>query len=175
MWSCSTFYFESRQAIGLRSSSCRKQGNISTTTTQFQANPYSYSCHWRCNGQIFLGLFQCKSDVIKCAILWNLWEFRATSFCSDGCVILWNFKSLKQFHGGVMSGYAKPSVNNIIDIEKEPTKGVEVNSNNLKRGWLSYSHFMVSKIYFWMIGLLLRGNCHYQQRKCNQYFHPLIK
>jgi hypothetical protein len=33
------------------------------------------------------------------------------------------FKSLGQFHGGVMGGYAKLSVNNIIDIEEEPMKG----------------------------------------------------
>jgi hypothetical protein len=34
------------------------------------------------------------------------------------------FKSLGQLQGGVMDGYAKSSVNNIIDIEKEPMKGV---------------------------------------------------
>jgi hypothetical protein len=34
------------------------------------------------------------------------------------------FKSLMQLQGGVMGGYAKLSVNNIIDIEKEPMKGV---------------------------------------------------
>jgi hypothetical protein len=32
-----------------------------------------------------------------------------------------------------MGGYAKPSVNNIIDIEEEPIKGVQVNSKGLKR------------------------------------------
>jgi len=32
-----------------------------------------------------------------------------------------------------MGGYAKLSVNNIIDIEKEPMKGVQVSSNGLKR------------------------------------------
>jgi hypothetical protein len=34
------------------------------------------------------------------------------------------FKSSGQFQGGVIGGYAKPSVNNIIDIEKEPMKEV---------------------------------------------------
>jgi hypothetical protein len=34
------------------------------------------------------------------------------------------FKSLGQLQGGVMGGYAKPSVNNIIDIREEPMKGV---------------------------------------------------
>ncbi len=43
------------------------------------------------------------------------------------------FKSLGQLQGGVMGGYAKSSVNKIIDIEKEPMKGVHVSSNNLKR------------------------------------------
>jgi hypothetical protein len=43
------------------------------------------------------------------------------------CLRVW------QFHGGVMGGYAKLSVNNIIDIEEEPMKGVQVNSNGLKR------------------------------------------
>jgi len=43
------------------------------------------------------------------------------------------FKSLGQLQGGVMGGYAKLSVNNIIDIEKEPMKGVQVSSKNLKR------------------------------------------
>jgi hypothetical protein len=32
-----------------------------------------------------------------------------------------------------MGGYAKPSVNNIIDIEEEPMKGVQVTSNDLKK------------------------------------------
>jgi len=32
-----------------------------------------------------------------------------------------------------MGGYAKSSVNNIIDIKKEPMKGVQVSSNGLKR------------------------------------------
>ncbi len=32
-----------------------------------------------------------------------------------------------------MGGYAKLSVNNIIDIEEEPMKGVQVSSNGLKR------------------------------------------
>jgi hypothetical protein len=43
------------------------------------------------------------------------------------------FKSLGQLQGGVMGGYAKLSVNNIIDIEEEPMKGVQVSSNGLKR------------------------------------------
>jgi hypothetical protein len=43
------------------------------------------------------------------------------------------FKSLGQLHGGVMGVNAKPSGNNIIDIEAEPMKGVHVNSNDLKR------------------------------------------
>jgi hypothetical protein len=42
------------------------------------------------------------------------------------------FKSLGQLHGGVMGGCAMPSVNNIIDIEEEPMKGVQVSSNDLK-------------------------------------------
>jgi hypothetical protein len=33
------------------------------------------------------------------------------------------FKNIKQLQGGVMGGYAKPSVNNTIDIEKESMKG----------------------------------------------------
>ncbi len=37
------------------------------------------------------------------------------------------FKSLGQLHGGVMGGYAKPNVNNIIDIEEELMKGLQVN------------------------------------------------
>jgi len=32
-----------------------------------------------------------------------------------------------------MGGYAKPSVNNIIDIKEEPMKRVQVNSNGMKR------------------------------------------
>ncbi len=43
------------------------------------------------------------------------------------------FKSLGQLQGGVMGGYAKPSVNNIIDIKEEPMKRVQVNSNGMKR------------------------------------------
>ncbi len=43
------------------------------------------------------------------------------------------FKSLGQLQNGVTGGYAKLSVNNIIDIEEEPMKGVQVNSNSLKR------------------------------------------
>jgi hypothetical protein len=34
------------------------------------------------------------------------------------------FNSLKQLQGGVMGGDAKPSVNNIINIEVKPMKGV---------------------------------------------------
>jgi hypothetical protein len=75
-----------------------------------------------------------------------------------------------------MGGYAKPSVNKIIDIKKEPMKGVQGHFKRPKEeGWLSCSHSMVSKIYSWMIGLLSKGKCHYQQRKCNRYFHPPIK
>jgi hypothetical protein len=51
----------------------------------------------------------------------------------NGCEVCGMFKSLGQLQGGVMDGYAKLSVNNIIDIEKEPMKGVQVNSNGLKR------------------------------------------
>jgi hypothetical protein len=39
-----------------------------------------------------------------------------------------------------MGGYAKPSVNNIIDIEKEPMKGVQVSSNDLKRTGGCHAH-----------------------------------
>jgi hypothetical protein len=53
---------------------------------------------------------------------------------------LWNLKSLRQFQGGVTSGYAKPSVNNIIDIEEEPMKKVQLNSNNLKRKGGCHTH-----------------------------------
>ncbi len=74
-----------------------------------------------------------------------------------------------------MGGYAKPSVNNIFDIEKEPMKGVQVSSNGLKKKGGYHAHTMVSKNYSWMIGFLSKGNCHYQQMKCNQYFHPLIR
>jgi hypothetical protein len=52
------------------------------------------------------------------------------------------FKSLGQFHGGVMGGYAKLSVNNIIDIEEEPMKGIPVNSNGLKRKGGCHSHIL---------------------------------
>jgi hypothetical protein len=34
------------------------------------------------------------------------------------------FKSLRPLQGGVTGGYAKPSVNNTIDIKEEPMKGV---------------------------------------------------
>jgi hypothetical protein len=50
------------------------------------------------------------------------------------------FKSLRQLQIGVMGGYAKPSVNNIIDIEKEPMKGVHVSSNGLKRKGGCHAH-----------------------------------
>ncbi len=41
-------------------------------------------------GKIFLVCFNVKGDTIKCVVLWNLWEFKATSFYYDGCAILWN-------------------------------------------------------------------------------------
>jgi hypothetical protein len=66
-----------------------------------------------------------------------------------------------------MGGYAKLSVNNIIAIEEESMKGSRQFERPKDEGWLSCSHSMVSKIYSWMIGLLSRGNYHYQQRKCN--------
>jgi hypothetical protein len=50
------------------------------------------------------------------------------------------FKSLGQLQGGVTGGYAKPSVNNIINIEEEPMKGVQVSSNNLKRKGGCHAH-----------------------------------
>ncbi len=52
------------------------------------------------------------------------------------------FKSLGQLQGGVMGEYAKPSVNNIIDIEEEPMKGVHVNSNGLKRKGGCHAHIL---------------------------------
>ncbi len=50
------------------------------------------------------------------------------------------FKSLRKLQGGVIGGYAKPSVNNIIDIAEEPMKGVHVSSNGLKRNGGCHSH-----------------------------------
>jgi hypothetical protein len=41
-----------------------------------------------------------------------------------------------------MGGYAKRSVNNIIDIEEEPMKGVQVISNNLKRKGGCHVHIL---------------------------------
>ncbi len=75
-------------------------------------------------GKIFWVCFNAKCDVIKCAILWNLWEFKVTSSYSNGCAVCGMFNSLKQLQGGVMGGDAKPSVNNIINIEVKPMKGV---------------------------------------------------
>jgi hypothetical protein len=39
-----------------------------------------------------------------------------------------------------MGGYAKLNVNNIIDIEVEPMKGVQVSSNDLKRKGGCHAH-----------------------------------
>jgi len=39
-----------------------------------------------------------------------------------------------------MGGYAKPNVDNIIDIEGKPMKGVQVNSNGLKRKGGCHAH-----------------------------------
>jgi hypothetical protein len=39
-----------------------------------------------------------------------------------------------------MGGYAKPSVHDIIDIEKESMKGVQVSSNGLKRMGGCHAH-----------------------------------
>ncbi len=50
------------------------------------------------------------------------------------------FKSLGQLQSGVMGGYVKQNVNNIIDIEEEPMKGVEVSSNGLKRKGGCHDH-----------------------------------
>jgi hypothetical protein len=50
------------------------------------------------------------------------------------------FKSLWQLQGGVMGGYAKPNVNNIIDIEEESIKGVQVSSKGLKRNGGCHAH-----------------------------------
>ncbi len=89
MWSCFTFYFKSTQVINLRSSYCGRQGN---TTTQFKANAYSYNCHWKyAMDKIFWVCFNAKGEAIICVILWNLWEFRTTSFYSNGCAILWKY------------------------------------------------------------------------------------
>jgi hypothetical protein len=41
-----------------------------------------------------------------------------------------------------MGGYAKLSVNNIIDIKEEPMKGVQVSSNNLKRKGGCHTHIL---------------------------------
>jgi len=67
-------------------------------------------------GKIFWVSFNAKGDAIKCVVLWNLWEFRATSCCYDGCAVYGMFKNLGQLQGGVVGWYAKPSVNNVIDI-----------------------------------------------------------
>jgi hypothetical protein len=53
------------------------------------------------------------------------------------------FKSLGQLQGGVMGGYAKSSVNNIIDIEKEPMKGVQVSSKNMKKKGGCHAHTLL--------------------------------
>jgi hypothetical protein len=52
------------------------------------------------------------------------------------------FKSLRQLQDGVMGGYAKSSVNNIIDIENEPMKGIQVSSNGLKRKGGCHAHIL---------------------------------
>jgi len=39
--------------------------------------------------------------------------------------------------------------------------------------FFSKIHSIVSKICSYMVGFPRRGNCHYEQRKCNQYSHPL--
>jgi hypothetical protein len=52
------------------------------------------------------------------------------------------FGSLRQLQGGVMGGYAKSSVNNIIDIENEPMKGVQVSSNGMKRKGGCHDHIL---------------------------------
>jgi hypothetical protein len=52
------------------------------------------------------------------------------------------FKSLGQLQGGVIGGYANPSVNNIIDIEEEPMKGVQVSSNCMKKKGGCHVHIL---------------------------------
>ncbi|CAK9858776.1 unnamed protein product [Sphagnum jensenii] len=55
------------------------------------------------------------------------------------------FESSGQLQSGVMGGQAKPSVNNIIDMEQEPMKGIQVSSNGLQRkGGLSDDDVMLT-------------------------------
>ncbi len=41
-------------------------------------------------GKNFWVCFNVKGDIIKCEVLWNLWEFITTSLCYDVCAVLWN-------------------------------------------------------------------------------------
>ncbi|CAK9192057.1 unnamed protein product [Sphagnum troendelagicum] len=55
------------------------------------------------------------------------------------------FESSGQLQSGVMGGQAKPSVNNIIDMEQEPMKGIQVSSNGVQRkGGLSDDDVMLT-------------------------------
>jgi hypothetical protein len=47
-------------------------------------------------GEIFWVCFNAKGNAIKCAILWNLWEFKTTSFVLIGVQFCGMFKSLRQ-------------------------------------------------------------------------------
>ncbi len=90
MWSCSTFYFESRQIISLRSSPVEDKAPPPPPPFDFNQMPIPTVAIGDAMGKIFLVCFNAKGDAIKCVILWNIWEFIAISFCFNGCAILWN-------------------------------------------------------------------------------------
>jgi hypothetical protein len=69
MCSCSTFYFESRQAINLKSFSCERQGNTTTSPLDFKQLPIPIGAIGDAMGKFFLVCFSAKGDVIKCAVL----------------------------------------------------------------------------------------------------------
>jgi hypothetical protein len=70
MWSCSTFYFKSKQAINLRSFSYGRQGTTTTTTTiGFKQMPIPIVAIGDVMGKICWVCFNAKGDTIKCVVL----------------------------------------------------------------------------------------------------------
>ncbi len=71
-------------------------------------------------GKIFWVCFNAKGDAIKCAVLWNLWEFITTSSCFDGCVVCGMFKSLRQLQGVLWVDMLSQVYMTLLTLKRNP-------------------------------------------------------
>ncbi len=85
---------------------------------------------------------QGETGVQSCGIFGSSEQLQSVVMGVQPCGM---FASSGQLQSGVMGGQAKPSVNNIIDMEQEPMKGTQVSSNGLQRkGGLSDDDVMLT-------------------------------